>query len=566
MARIYKQRSIVMKISVIVGTIIILLQVFSGIVSYVQNKQGTADFIAQMTTDNHKLVEQDQKNMIEELANLVKFNTKMVSSVSARLIYNIEDVDSVILPFFDIKEIQQIKVIESSGSIYRAFWRVDGKAQSGDQIPMNKIEKGNAFYSMELKHEDSTLGTVEVYYTNRYLLERFKIQEENFEANLEHTSNAINEKQNERMLFMAIGQLVVLFMFLGLIFVFLSRSIAKPLKQCVQTAESISNGDLTVEIDFKSKDEIGQLLTAMKNMVRTLSQVVSNVNSGAGNVSDGSSQLSSTAQQLSRGAANQAASVEETSASIEEMGSNIQQNADNSQQTEKISNSAANDAQLSGDAVSEAVVAMKEIATKISIIEEIARQTNLLALNAAIEAARAGEHGKGFAVVAAEVRKLAERSQNAAGEISELSSTSVDVAEKAGEMLAKLVPDIKKTAELVQEISASSAEQNSGADQITKSIQQLDLVIRQNASATEEMASTSEGLASQAQQLQDTISFFKVRGIKRQSKNSATFHHSMHQKQPQQIHNQGKLTKELPGADLNLGNKASNEDNEFEQF
>ncbi|KKL21754.1 hypothetical protein LCGC14_2442270, partial [marine sediment metagenome] len=190
----------------------------------------------------------------------------------------------------------------------------------------------------------------------------------------------------------------------------------------------------------------------------------------------------------------------------------IKQNSDNALQTEKISQKASQDAQEGGQAVTEAVNAMNDIAKKISIIEEIARQTNLLALNAAIEAARAGEHGKGFAVVASEVRKLAERSQSAAGEISELSSSSVEVAERAGELITQLVPDIQKTADLVQEISAASAEQTSGAEQINKAIAQLDQVIQQNASASEEMAATSEELNSQADQLQSTISFFKTNG------------------------------------------------------
>ena len=195
---------------------------------------------------------------------------------------------------------------------------------------------------------------------------------------------------------------------------------------------------------------------------------------------------------------------------MEEMVSNIKQNADNAQQTEKIALKAAQDAREGGKAVTETVSAMKEIANKISIIEEIARQTNLLALNAAIEAARAGEHGKGFAVVATEVRKLAERSQTAAGEINKLSASSVEVAEKAGEMLTRIVPDIQKTAELVSEINAASNEQNSGAEQINKAIQQLDKVIQQNASATEQMASTSEELSTQAEQLQETIGFLRI--------------------------------------------------------
>ena len=197
---------------------------------------------------------------------------------------------------------------------------------------------------------------------------------------------------------------------------------------------------------------------------------------------------------------------------MEQMASNIKQNADNAQQTEKIALKAADDAKEGGHAVGETVSAMKEIASKISIIEEIARQTNLLALNAAIEAARAGEHGKGFAVVASEVRKLAERSQTAAGEINNLSASSVEVAERAGEMLEKIVPDIQKTAELVQEINAASNEQRAGANQINQAIQQLDQVIQQNAAASEEMASTSEELLSQAEQLQSTIGFFKIDG------------------------------------------------------
>jgi methyl-accepting chemotaxis protein len=213
---------------------------------------------------------------------------------------------------------------------------------------------------------------------------------------------------------------------------------------------------------------------------------------------------------MSQGATEQAASAEEASSSIEEMNATIRQNADNALQTEKIALKSAADALESGKAVAEAMAAMKDIAARISIIEEIARQTNLLALNAAIEAARAGEHGKGFAVVAAEVRRLAERSQTAAGEISKLSGSSVQVAEKAGTMLAKLVPDIQKTAELVQEISAASREQTTGAGQINGAIQQLNQVIQQNAGAAEEMSSTAEELSSQAEQLQEAIAYFQV--------------------------------------------------------
>jgi methyl-accepting chemotaxis protein len=213
---------------------------------------------------------------------------------------------------------------------------------------------------------------------------------------------------------------------------------------------------------------------------------------------------------VSKGASSQAASAEEASSSMEQMVSNIKQNADNAQTTDKIANKSSQDAQDSGKSVLEAVVAMKEIASKISIIEEIARQTNLLALNAAIEAARAGEHGKGFAVVASEVRRLAERSQKAAAEINGLSTSTLKVSEKSGEMLNKLVPDIQKTAELVQEITAASKEQDTGSSQINQALQQLEKVIQENASASEEMASTTEELTGQADQLVSALSFFRT--------------------------------------------------------
>lgn len=273
-------------------------------------------------------------------------------------------------------------------------------------------------------------------------------------------------------------------------------------------AKEVAGGNLMISLKERSPED--ELMHALSDMVAKLVEVVNNVKSAADNVASGSQELSASAQQMSQGATEQAASAEEVSSSMEEMSSSIRQNADNSLQTEKIAVKSASDAKVGGQAVAETVGAMKEIATKINIIEEIARQTNLLALNAAIEAARAGEHGKGFAVVAAEVRKLAERSQKAAGEIGSLSASSVDVAEKAGDLLDKMLPDIQKTAELVQEISASSKEQDVGAEQINKAIQQLDSVIQQNASASEQMAATSEELSSQAEQLQDVIAFFRV--------------------------------------------------------
>lgn len=291
---------------------------------------------------------------------------------------------------------------------------------------------------------------------------------------------------------------------------FVTRSITRPLNSALEVSNRIASGDLTMTIAEHGSDETGQLLAAMKRMTEKLKTVIGDVKNAANSLAVGSEELSSSAEQTSQGATEQAAAAEEASSSMEQMASNVKQNADNALETEAIARKSAVNAEEGGDAVARMVNAMKEIAGKISIIEEIARQTNLLALNAAIEAARAGEHGKGFAVVASEVRKLAERSQAAAAEIGNLSGTSLIVADTAGEMLKKMVPDIQRTAELVQEITAASREQDMGANQINKAIQQLDQVIQQNASISEHMASTAQELANQAEKLTASISFFTV--------------------------------------------------------
>lgn len=337
--------------------------------------------------------------------------------------------------------------------------------------------------------------------------------------------------------------------FSSLIAVLITRSIVRPLDRAVTAADALAIGDVNISLVVDSNDEVGQLvasmakmtastrevvamakevadgnlgieiqersskdemLLALKDMVVNLRDVVGTVQAASEQVSSGSQALSASSEELSQGATEQAASAEEASSSIEEMTANIRQNADNAKETEKIASKGAEDAMQGGQAVADTVTAMRQIADKILIIEEISRQTNLLALNAAIEAARAGEQGKGFAVVAAEVRKLAERSQLAAAEISELSVSSVDVAENAGKLLDQMVPNIQRTAELVQEIAAASLEQDSGAEQISKAIQQLDSVIQQNASSSEEMASTSEELSSQAEQMQASMNFFRL--------------------------------------------------------
>jgi methyl-accepting chemotaxis protein len=292
--------------------------------------------------------------------------------------------------------------------------------------------------------------------------------------------------------------------------VYISMAVSKGLNRASDAVRAVAEGDLTNTVAITTKDEIGDLLTHVNVMIERLRGVVGDAISASENVSAGSQELSAASEQVSQGATEQASSAEEASASMEEMASNIKQNADNAAQTEKIARQSARDAEVSGEAVNRAVEAMRTIAEKITIVQEIARQTDLLALNAAVEAARAGEHGRGFAVVASEVRKLAERSQTAATEIGAVSSDTVKAAQSAGEMLTSLVPNIRKTAELVAEISAACREQDIGSSQINEAIQQLDKVTQQNASASEEMSATSEELAAQAEELQASISYFRT--------------------------------------------------------
>jgi len=393
---------------------------------------------------------------------------------------------------------EERKLVDEFDTLKEKFY-TEGIGQSLVLLKNGKFKEANmhTVYVINplLAKMDSVLGTL------------IALQAKEGSADFDSAQNNYSSTKYFTILCVLSGVTLAFFISLWII-----RSITHPLNSAVAVSNRLAGGDLTVAVVITGNDEVGQLLSAMKNMVETMKGVVADVRTAADNVASGSQQFSAGSEQMSQGTTEQAASAEEVSSSVEEMNVTIRQNADNARQTEKIALKSAEDALESGKAVSESVSAMKEIASRISIIEEIARQTNLLALNAAIEAARAGEHGKGFAVVASEVRKLAERSQTAAGEISRLSVSSVEVAEHAGSMLAKLVPDIQKTSQLVQEISASSKEQAGGADQINSAIQQLNQVIQQNAGAAEEMASTAEELSSQAEQLQSTISFFKVDG------------------------------------------------------
>ncbi|MCJ2091867.1 methyl-accepting chemotaxis protein [Methylobacterium sp. J-072] len=409
------------------------------------------------------------------------------------------------------------------------------------QRALATIEPGAPIHAIELVSGEYSAASIA---TNQAFDLLSDYQGRQMAEAVEHAKTASQESQTLMLATLA-GALL-----LGLgIAGWLAVSIARGMARAVSLAEAVAVGDLGQTIAVKSNDEIGDLITAMNRMTDNLRQtaalanaiaggdltveakplsdkdtmglalqtmlarlraVVTEANAAAGNVSAGSQELSSSAEQLSQGSTEQAASTEEASASVEEMAANIKQNAENASQTEAIARQSAQDAEASGVAVGKAVDAMQTIAQKITIVQEIARQTDLLALNAAVEAARAGEHGRGFAVVASEVRKLAERSQAAATEIGTLSADTVKAAQQAGEMLGRLVPDIRKTAQLVEEISAACREQDVGSTQINQAIQQLDKVTQQNASASQQVSATSEELATQAERLQATIAYFRI--------------------------------------------------------
>lgn len=289
----------------------------------------------------------------------------------------------------------------------------------------------------------------------------------------------------------------------------IKTNLLTPLTHIKKYVGSLAKGNLDASIDYDNKDELGDLVVRLRTMLTKLRSVIIEAKETSSNVALGSNELTSASDSVANGASKQASAVEEISSSVEQMTSNIEQTAHNAKRTEDMALKSSKNARHSGEAVHQAVSAMRDIAEKILSIQEIAKQTNLLALNAAIEAARAGEHGAGFAVVASEVRKLAERSNNVAEKISHLSANSVEVADRAGAMLAELLPDIESTSNLVQEISAACAEQYSGSEQVRSGIEALNNVVHQNAAASEQIAATSESLASQAHELDQSMAFFK---------------------------------------------------------
>jgi len=480
---------------------------------------------------------------------------------------NQERIEHVIRSYLTDSDILSIKVLEGERVLTHLGKEPDAiknKSETLALIDFTREESQSPQYSgtvttqqVELVYEEEVLGMLEVVFSRQFI------------------STQVRES-----LVSVGGSLVLVLAIQSLMIVMLVRKhITTPLLHLVHAARQIAEGNIAIRLaKVSSRNEIGELVAAFRKMLIKLNEFVTNVTTAADNVTSGSQGMSASAAQMSNGATAQAAAAEEASASMEQMTANIRQNADNAGMTEQIAVQAAAEAQKVKEAAAESSAASQKIVQTTSLIEDIARQTRMLSLNATIEAARAQEHGKGFAVVAAEVRALAERSREAAEEIAKISQYNFTITQQAGEKLAKLVPNIQKTADLVQEISAASREQNVGADQINRAIQQLDQVTQQNSATSEELSATAEELAAQAGQLRNTIAFFKTNDTEELVETLSQTPSAKAAQPPMRTHQEGKTlttaehsngNSKPPGVVFRLGENGKDADDldaEFERY
>lgn len=432
-----------------------------------------------------------------------------------------------------------------------------------------KDYENNPSEENELKMEEFALVTIAPYFTKaENLLNKLVEINEKVAQDQVATQVAINTSTRTILSILIVAGLAIALVFAIIITRNIMNDVGGEPAEVARIARELSEGNLSQ--NFNQSQALKGIYGAVVNMSEKLKEVISSVITGTNNIASASQQMSSTAQEMSQGATEQASSAEEVSSSMEEMSANITQNTENAQQTQKIALNAADGIAKVAEAAKTTLKNIEEIADKVSIIGEIARQTNILALNAAVEAARAGEHGKGFAVVAAEVRKLAERSQVSAVEIDALTKSSVRSTEEAGKLMEAIVPEIGKTARLVQEIAAASVEQNSGAEQVNSAIQQLNQVTQQNAAASEEVATSSEELSSQAEQLLESVRFFKLEkgtsAVKHIATKKATEHHvNIAHVTPMEKQAQNAINLKKKGFSLKM-DKADLLDGEYERF